>query len=115
MVDKEETTVRFLFQNINGISFREGLDVMPETATIGALQVHVAALTDTNIHWTQSSRDKVKHQLQSRLGDSRVVCAYNVSTRNEDRYQPGGSMVTIAGHQVGIVVKTGSDPCGRFS
>ena len=88
---------------------------MPIKATIRALQVDVAALTETNIHWNQSNRDKVKHQLQTHLGNSRVVYASNVSTRNEDGYQPGGSMMAVVVCQAGRVVKTGSDPWGRFT
>ena len=58
LIDKEDTWVRFAFQNTNEISLCEGLEVMPENAVIGALQIDVTALTETNIHWNQSNRDK---------------------------------------------------------
>ena len=58
LIDKESGSVRFAFQNIHGISIREGLHVMPEIATMGALQIDVAALTETNVHWNQANREK---------------------------------------------------------
>ena len=70
LIDKAPNIIRFAFQNINGISLREGLHVMPEVATIGALQIDIAAFTETNHHWDQSSRDKVTQQLYSHLGNS---------------------------------------------
>ena len=78
--------IQFAFQNINVISLCEGLDVMPETETIGAFQVGVAALAETNIYWNQSNRDKVKHQLYIHLGDTRAVHPSNVSKQGKDRY-----------------------------
>ena len=88
---------------------------MPEIATIGALQLDVAAFTETNIHWNQSARDKIRHQLYSHLGSSRVVCASNASMSYEDGYQPGGSMLAVTGTQVGRILESGSDPWGRFT
>ena len=79
LIDKEGTLVRFVLQNINKISLREGLEVMSETAIIGVLQIDDAALTETNIYWNQSNRDKVKHQFYSHIGNSRVVCVSNAS------------------------------------
>ncbi|KAL7524317.1 hypothetical protein ACHAXR_000531, partial [Thalassiosira sp. AJA248-18] len=113
--DKDPGILRFAFQNINGISLREGLSVMPETATIGALQLDVAALTETNVHWNQTNRDKMSGQLYSHLGASRIVCASNASTNHADGYQPGGSMLAVVGPQVGRMQQTGSDPWGRFT
>ena len=112
---KAQGIIRYAFQNINGISIREGLKVMPEIATIGALDIDVAAFTETNVHWNQSTRDKVQHQLHINLGNSRVVCASNASTKVEEGYQPGGTMTAIVGNQVGRIVQTGSDPWGRFT
>lgn len=88
---------------------------MPEIATIGSLQIDIAAFSETNIHWNQDNRDKMSEQLYVHLGASRVVCASNVSTRNEDGYQPGGSMLAVVGPQAGRMIQTGSDPWGRFS
>ena len=36
-----------------------GLHVMPEIVTIGALQIDVAALTETNVHWNQATRENM--------------------------------------------------------
>ena len=115
LTSKPKGILRYAFQNINGISIREGLQVMPEIATIGALDIDVAAFTETNIHWNQTTRDKVQQQLHANIGNSRVVCASNASTRVEDGYHPGGTMTAIVGNQVGRIGKTGSDPWGRFT
>ena len=50
LVDKMDMWASFAFQKINCTSLREGLDVMPKIATIVALQLNMAALTETNIH-----------------------------------------------------------------
>jgi len=115
LVDKESGSVRFAFQNINGISILKGLHVMPEIATIGALQIDVAALTEVNVHWNQANRENMAQQLYTHLGHSRVVCALNVLTQNEDGYQPGGSMLVVVGPRCGRMQKSGSDPWGQFT
>ena len=48
--DKGKGNVCFAFQNIDGISLREGLSGMPEISTIGTLQLDVAWFTEINIH-----------------------------------------------------------------
>ena len=106
---------RFLFKHVNGISINEGMHVMSETATIGAFQVKTAALVETNnVHWNQSTRDKISHQLWSHLGHSRVVYASNASKRPDDGYQSGCLMMTVVGPQCGRMQRSGSHPWGRF-
>ena len=56
LIDKEEGIVHYAFQNINGISIREDIQLMPETAMLGTLQIDVAALSKTNVHWNNDSR-----------------------------------------------------------
>ena len=115
LVNKSKDCIRFAFQNVHGIRMANDMHLMPETATIGALQIDVAALTETNIHWSKKNRELIETQMHRHLGLSRVVCASNVSTKNEDGYQPGGSMIAVVGPQVGRMIKTGSDPWGRFT
>ena len=40
---------------------------MTNTATIGVSQADIAALTETNAHWNQSTQDKVPNQLGGTL------------------------------------------------
>ena len=102
MIDKEEGIVRYTFQNINGISIREGVQLMMERATIGALQIDVAALSETSVmHWNKGSRDTMSQQLYTHLENSRIVCASNVTKSNDDKYQPGGQMLVLVGPQCG--------------
>jgi len=74
---------------------------MPETATVGALQIDVAALSETNVHWNKESRDIMSQQPYTHLGNSRIVCASNVTKNNDEGYQPGGSMMALVGPQCG--------------
>ena len=115
LTDKDPNIIRFAFQNVNGISMREGLDVMPETATIGSLQLDVTALTETNVHWNKATQEKMTTQLYQHLGPSRIVCASHTTTEAKDGYQPGGSMIAVVGPQLGRIARTGSDPWGRFT
>jgi len=52
LVHKRDGNLCFLFQfqTINGSSINEGLHVVPETATIGALQAGIVALVETAVH-----------------------------------------------------------------
>ena len=68
LINEEDPWIRFAFHNINGISLRKGLDVMPEISTICALQIDVAALTERNIYWNQSNRIKPSTNSTSTLG-----------------------------------------------
>ena len=115
LINKADRVVRFALQNINGLSLREGLQVMPEVATIGALNIDFGAFTETNIHWSKEAREQMSSQLYSHLGTSRIVCASDSKGRREDGYQPGGSMLTAVGPQGGRITQTGSDPWGRYS
>ena len=81
LIAKKKGIVRFAFQNINGISLKEGVHYMPEIATIGALQMDVTAFAETTIHWNQSKKDKLCHQLYTHLGHSKIVCASEVTKR----------------------------------
>jgi len=63
LINKQEGLMRFVFQNIHGNSIREGLQLMLETATIGALQIDVAIFTETNVHWNQENRKNMTQQL----------------------------------------------------
>jgi len=115
LIDKPDNCIRLAFKNVNSIGIQEGLDVMPETATIGALQLDVAGLTETNVPWSQANKDKMRSQLTRHLGESRVVCASNTAQENATGYQPGGAILTVVGKQTVRMIKTGTDPWGRFA
>ena len=88
---------------------------MTETATIGAVQIDVAGLSETNVPRTQTNKDKIRLQLSQQLGKSRVVCASNTARENDTGYQPEDTMLAIVGKQTARMIKTGIDPWGRFT
>ena len=49
LIDKPKKCVRYAFQNVNGTGIREGYDIMPETVSVGALQIDAAGLSETNV------------------------------------------------------------------
>ena len=59
LINKPDNCIRYTFQNVNGIVTWEGLDVMTGTATIGALQIDVSGLSETNFPWSQTNKDKM--------------------------------------------------------
>ena len=79
--EKANSHMRFVFQNVHVLNIREALEVLPEAATIGSLQLDMAALTETNADWNQSKGDRISHQLSSHLQHNIVVCVSNVSTK----------------------------------
>ena len=113
--DKPDNIVRFAFQNINGISLREDLHMMPEVATIGALQIDIAGFSETNIHWSHDNRHKMQMQMSTHLGRTELVCASGTSRSNHHGYHPGGTMLAIMGPQCGRMTQRGADPWGRFT
>ena len=57
-IDKPKNCARYAFQNVNSIGIREGLDFMPETVTIGAFQIDVEGLPETNVPWSKANKGK---------------------------------------------------------
>ena len=113
--DKEDGIVRFAFQNVNGISLRDNLHLMPEVATIGALQLDIVAFSETNLHWSHHNKLKMQTQMSAHLGSSQIVCASGTSRGDCHGYHPGGAMLAVVGPQCGRMQQRGSDPWGRFA
>ena len=59
LINKPDNCIRYAFQNVNGIEIREGLDVMTKTATKGTLQIDIAGLSERNVPWSQTNKDKM--------------------------------------------------------
>ena len=115
ITDKNDNNIRFAFQNINGLSIKEYSDMLPEVATIGALQLDVTGFTELNTHINKKVRDDISQQLTSQIGPSRLACASNTSSDQQEGYLPGGSMLIATGTQVGRVSSQGSDDWGRYT
>ena len=86
LINKPDNCIRYAFQNVNDIKIQESLDVMTKTATIGALQIDVTGLSETNVPWFHTNKDKMWSQLTHHLGESRVICASNTARENNTGY-----------------------------
>ena len=113
--DKSNKNIRFAFQNINGLAFEEYRDLSPEVATIGALQLDITGLTELNRHINKKVYDSISQQLSTHLGPSRLACASNTSSDQQEGYLPGGSMLIATGTQAGRISSQGSDDWGRYA
>lgn len=113
LMDKSDDHMRFLLHNINGMKLRDGFDVAPEIAVIGAYQADVAGYTEINTNATTRVQDTIRNQMQSHLGTSQVSIASGKATK--DGYLPGGVMLASVGHHNGRIRQRGSDKWGRFT
>lgn len=93
---------------------KEDLEVLHETATIGALQLDFTGIPETNVAWTQANKEKMQTQLRAHLGSARVLCSSSPPLCHNENYQPGGTMLACAGPQTGRMMNNGSDPWGAI-
>ena len=111
--EKAESSIRFIFQNINGLKLNDGFEVAPEITAIGALQADVAGYAEINSNATNKFQDRVRSHMQAHLGTSRLITSSGKATK--DGYLPGGVLQAIIGHHNGRIRQQGSDKWGRFA
>ena len=115
LLEKREGIVRFGFQNIMGLSIKEGHTVLPEAASIHALQLDFVGIVEPNRVMTHENKKRISTQLNYFAGQSKLVCSSSPSSNRDSDYSHGGAITAAVGHQTGRVMTTGADKWGRFS
>ena len=75
LLEKREGIVRFGFQNIMGLSIKEGHTILPEAASIHALQLDFVGIVEPNRVMTHENKEKISSQLNCFAGQSKRVCS----------------------------------------
>lgn len=106
----ESTYIRIGYQNIHGITWKEGLPT--EIEAMEDLGVDIMGMTETNCPWTPQSKAEYDVHMKQVFGTSRTL--YGSAPGGTGNYQPGGTLLTINGHTTGRIAQSGTDPWGRF-
>lgn len=116
LVDKEDGILRLALQNPNGIRLRDNVDVLPEVAAMERLQIDIAVFLESKLAAYSRTTEVLQRQLKVRIGSTYVrnAAAPRQNTRSTD-YQPGGVLTAITGKVTGRILKSGTDPWGRFT
>jgi hypothetical protein len=114
---KPQHTVRFLFQNVNGIQKANSWKEFSSfSQKITQVQVDVFGAAETNLKWNH----KLNQQAKSILQKHHKNCSINTSSNREEcysAYQPGGTLTTILNKYVGRIQSSIIDKSslGRWS
>lgn len=108
--------MRLALQNPNGIRLRDNVDVLPEVAAMERFQIDIAAFLECQLAAYSRTTEVLQRQLKVRIGSTYVrnAAAPRGNTRSVD-YQPGGVLTAITGKVTGRILKSGTDPWGRFT
>ena len=112
--DKPETTIRFAFQNVNGLSRPCGLALPSEIEAMDEYKIDVIGMAETNRPWTLQQRSTYDAYMQMRFLSCRTNYSAAPPISYLDTYQPGGTLLSITGHNTGRIAHSGSDTMGRY-
>ena len=104
--------IRFAFQNVHGVRTHK-FHIPTEIEAMETYGVDVMGMAETNRPWTPRSQSEYNSMMNQRFRSSRTIFSSAPPT-TQSRYQPGGTLLTITGHNTGRIADTGSDPWGRF-
>ena len=63
LIEKQDGMVRFAFHNINGLSIKDGHEILPEVASIHALQLDFVGIAEPNRVMTHYNKRQLSSQL----------------------------------------------------
>jgi hypothetical protein len=116
LIEKEDGILRWALQNPNGIRLKDNVDVLPEVSAIERLQIDVAAFPESKLVAHGRTKEVLQTQLNVRIGSAYVrnaAAPRRISSNSE--YQPGGVLTAATGRVTGRILKSGTDPWGRFT
>ena len=74
----------------------------------------IQGLSEMNRPWTHTNKWKYDFMMELIFQQARTI--YVSSPKDQlTKYQPGGSLLSITGYNVGRINKTGQDPMGQFA
>jgi hypothetical protein len=114
--DKPETSIRFAFQNINGLSRprQRGLALPSEVEAIDEYHIDVIGMAETHRPWTPQNRSTHDVYMQMRFHACRTNYSAAPPISHQETYQPGGTLLSVTGHNTGRIASSGSDTMGQY-
>ena len=110
---KLENSMRFAFQNVNGLSIGSTQEGSELALVIESLGIDVLGMAETNINWNQDRRTQLLSLLQMVFGNGQI--ATSSSQSGTDGYQPGGTALVAHGCSAGRISCRRGDRMGRYS
>ena len=104
--------IRIAYQNIHGTRSL-GLQLPTEIDAIETLGIDIMGMSETNCPWTSKTKAEYDHMMNQRFRTSRTTYS-SAPPSSQHKYQPGGTLLTITGHNTGRIIEHYSDPWGRF-
>ena len=111
---KDDSLLRFAFQNINGATTRSGLRTPPEIDTIREWDIDAMGMSETNCPWTANQKSTYDYIMQACFHSSRTIYTSAPAPDHTFSYLPGGNLLTLNGRITGRVSSSGTDSLGRF-
>ncbi|KAL7525484.1 hypothetical protein ACHAXR_001028, partial [Thalassiosira sp. AJA248-18] len=115
MVDRREgdNTFRMGYHNINGTTLGQGFEVAEEIETIDQLGINLQGMLEINKPWDANNKWQYNMQMDLVFQQSHMIFSAAEAVHDQ-KYQPGGNLMTINGSNAGRVVESDVDKWGRF-
>ena len=92
-----------------------GLKTTTEIDMMMDLGIDIQGLSECNSPWTRGNKAKYNHIVQTLFDNPRATFSSAPSNALHNRYQHGGTLLSITGPTAGRIKELGSDPWGRSS
>ena len=99
----ETDTIRFAFQNIHGVKAAGGLTVSPEIEAMSEWNVSIMGMAETNRPWTAQQKSEYDFMMASHFFSSRTLYTAAPTHDHDQKYLPGGNLLTINGPTTGRI------------
>ena len=113
-LEKDNSLLRFAFQNIHGATTRGGLRTPPEIDVIREWNIDAMGMSETNCPWTPNQKSTYNYIMQTCFQSSRTIYTSAPAPDHTFSYLPGGNLLTLNGRTTGRITSSGTDPLGRF-
>jgi len=111
-LEKENSLLRFAFQNIHGATTRGGLRTPPEIDAIREWNIDAMGMAETNCPWTPSQKSTYDYIMQNCFHSSRTLYTSAPAPNHTFSYLPGGNLLTLNGRITGRISSSGTDSLG---
>ena len=110
----DDNFIRIAYQNIHGTSLGRDLNTPDEIDAMDELGIDIMGMSETNKPWTTANKSSYDMMMTTRFIQSITIYSSAPTTEINQRYQPGGTLLTVNGPTVGRIANRGTDPMGRF-
>ena len=106
--------LRFGYQNARGVGVHRGLDAATEINMMQEMGVNAQGLGECNKPWTDGNKSLYDHIMGIIFENPRTIYSSAPLTTLQNKYQRGGTLLSLVGTLAGRVKRMEGDPCGRY-